>query len=243
MLMTGLIYPGVVTGLAGLLFPKQADGSLLARDGKTVGSARIGQSFALPYYFHPRPSAAGSGYVGDSSSGTNKGPTDRKLADTLIAQAVDSAVKNDGAVKGRIPADMVTSSGSGLDPDISPANADLQVARVAAARNASPAAVRALVAAHTRSIPRFRGLAPLPPTQRSATSLTHPRCVGSVSPPFQSEVNHVTPSPRQCPGAGVRPPFGANVGAGHRLGKEGSSGRHIRAASRDPDQVGSLCVR
>ena len=136
--------------LAGLLFPRQAGGSLVVRDGRTVGSALIGQSFAAPYYFHPRPSAAGAGYVGDSSSGTNKGPTDRKLADTLIAQAVDSAVKNDGGVKGRIPADMVTSSGSGLDPDISPANADLQVARVARARNASPDTVRAFVVAHTQ---------------------------------------------------------------------------------------------
>jgi potassium-transporting ATPase KdpC subunit len=150
MVITGLVYPGVVTGLAGLLFPGQSNGSLVARDGKTVGSALIGQSFAAPYYFHPRPSAAGSGYVGDSSSGTNKGPTDRKLADTLIGQAVDSAIKNDGAVKGRIPSDMVTSSGSGLDPDIAPANAALQVARVAAARNAPPAVVQALVASHTQ---------------------------------------------------------------------------------------------
>jgi potassium-transporting ATPase KdpC subunit len=150
MVITGFIYPGVVTALAGLLFPDQANGSLILRDGKPVGSALIGQSFTAPYYFHSRPSAAGAGYVGDSSGGTNKGPTDRKLADTLIAQAVDSAVKNDGAVRGRIPADMVTSSGSGLDPDISPANADLQVARVAVARGASPAQVRALLAAHTQ---------------------------------------------------------------------------------------------
>ena len=148
--ITGLIYPGVVTELAGLLFPRQANGSLVVRDGRTVGSALIGQSFAAPYYFHPRPSAAGAGYVGDSSSGTNKGPTDRKLADTLIAQAVDSAVKNDGGVKGRIPADMVTSSGSGLDPDISPANADLQAARVAGARNASVDAIKALIATRTQ---------------------------------------------------------------------------------------------
>jgi K+-transporting ATPase ATPase C chain len=147
--VTGLIYPGLVTGLAQLLFPRQANGSLLVRDGRPVGSALIGQSFAAPYYFHPRPSAAGSGYAADSSGATNKGPTDRKLADTLIAQAVDSAVKNDGAIKGQIPSDMVTSSASGLDPDISPANAELQVARVARARHLDAAEVRAVLASHT----------------------------------------------------------------------------------------------
>jgi K+-transporting ATPase ATPase C chain len=149
MVITGLLYPGVVTGLAQVLFPHQANGSLIESNGKVVGSALIGQSFASAKYFHPRPSAAGSGYVGDSSSGTNKGPTDRKLADTLVAVAVDSAVKTEGAVKGQVPADMVTSSGSGLDPHISPANAALQVARVAKARNIPPERVRELVAEHT----------------------------------------------------------------------------------------------
>ena len=114
-----------------------------------VGSELIGQAFSSAAYFHPRPSAAGSGYVGDSSGGTNKGPTDRKLAETLIAQAVDSAVKNDGAVKGQTPPDMVTSSASGLDPHISPANAALQIARVAQARRMSEDRVRQIVAAHT----------------------------------------------------------------------------------------------
>lgn len=147
--ITGLIYPGIVTAIAQVVFPAQANGSLVVANGQTVGSRLIGQSFSQAYYFHPRPSAAGSGYVGDSSSGTNKGPTDRKLADTLIAQAVDSAVALDGAVKGRIPSDMVTSSASGLDPDISPANAALQVARVARARGVSVDRVQALVAAHT----------------------------------------------------------------------------------------------
>lgn len=147
--LTGFVYPGIVTGLAQLFFPHQANGSFVDAYGHTVGSTLIGQSFSSPAYFHPRPSAAGSGYVGDSSSGTNKGPTDRKLADTLIAQAIDSAVKNDGAVKGQIPADMVTSSASGLDPHISPANAALQVARVALARGVPAEQVRALVVAHT----------------------------------------------------------------------------------------------
>jgi len=146
--ITGLIYPGVVTGLAQLLFPRQANGSLVRVNGRVVGSALIGQPFAQPYYFHPRPSAAGNGYDDTLSTGTNLGPTSAKLADTLIASAVDSAVKNDGAVKGKIPSDMVTSSGSGLDPHISPANALLQVARVAKARGASDSAVRALVEQH-----------------------------------------------------------------------------------------------
>jgi K+-transporting ATPase ATPase C chain len=152
MAITGFVYPGIVTGIAQLFFPRQANGSLVLGDnGEPVGSALIGQGFAAPDYFHPRPSAAGSGYVGDSSGGTNLGPTSLKLADSLIDPAIDSVVKNDGAVRGRIPSDMVTSSGSGLDPDISPANARLQVARVARERHASPDAVQALVTAHTTS--------------------------------------------------------------------------------------------
>jgi K+-transporting ATPase ATPase C chain len=146
--ITGVIYPGVVTGLAQVLFSRQANGSLVTVNGRVVGSALIGQPFTQPKYFHPRPSAAGNGYDATSSSGTNKGPTDLKLADTLIAQAVDSAVKNDGAKKGSIPADMVTSSASGLDPHISPANAYLQVARVARARGADSSLVRALLDRH-----------------------------------------------------------------------------------------------
>jgi K+-transporting ATPase ATPase C chain len=148
--ITGAVYPGVITGLAQLLFPRQANGSIVTINGKVVGSALIGQPFTKPEYFHSRPSAAGNGYDATASSGTNKGPTDKKLADTLIAQAVDSAIKNDGVVKGQIPSDMVTSSGSGLDPDISPANAYLQVARVARARGADSAKVRALVNSHVQ---------------------------------------------------------------------------------------------
>jgi K+-transporting ATPase ATPase C chain len=148
--ITGIIYPGAVTAVAQLVFPHQANGSLVEAKGRVVGSALIGQTFSQPYYFHPRPSAAGSGYVGDTSSGTNKGPTDRKLADTLIKQAIDSAVSQDGAIKGQIPGDMVTSSGSGLDPDISPENAALQVARVATARHVTATQVQALVASHTQ---------------------------------------------------------------------------------------------
>jgi K+-transporting ATPase ATPase C chain len=148
-LLTGGLYPGVVTGLAQVLFRHQANGSLVEVNGKVVGSSLIGQSFTKPYYFHSRPSAAGAGYDATASGGTNKGPTDRKLADTLIEQAVDSAVAQDHVVKGQIPADMVTSSSSGLDPHISPANAHLQVPRVAGARGVQPAQVQQLVDAHT----------------------------------------------------------------------------------------------
>lgn len=145
---TGLVYPGVVTGLAQVLFPRQANGSLVTVNGRVVGSALIGQPFSRPDYFHGRPSAAGNGYDATASGGTNKGPTDAKLADTLIAQAVANEVASDGAERGRIPADLVTSSASGLDPDISPASARLQVARVAKARGKSAAAVAEILERH-----------------------------------------------------------------------------------------------
>ncbi len=149
--ITGFIYPGVVTGLAQAFFRHQANGSLVEVNGRVVGSALIGQPFTQPYYFHPRPSAAGSGYDAANSGGTNRGPTDAKLADTLIAGAIDSAVRNDHVVKGNIPSDMVTASGSGLDPHISPANAHLQVPRVAAARGRTPDELHRLVDAHTEA--------------------------------------------------------------------------------------------
>lgn len=146
--ITGLLYPGIVTALAQLLFPRQANGSLVVVNGHVVGSALIGQSFTQPYYFHPRPSAAGAGYDDTLSGGTNLGPTSAKLADTMVAGGVANAVKDDGAVRGNIPSDMVTASASGVDPHISPANAFLQVARVARARGVDSAGVRALVARH-----------------------------------------------------------------------------------------------
>jgi K+-transporting ATPase ATPase C chain len=147
--LTGIIYPGVVTGLAQLLFPRQANGSIVEVNGRPVGSALIGQAFTRPEYFHARPSNAGAGYDATASAGTNKGPTDLKLADTLIAGAVAQVVKEDGVQRGKIPTDMVTASGSGLDPHISPANAEAQVVRVARARGLSPDEVRAAVARHT----------------------------------------------------------------------------------------------
>ncbi len=150
MVITGILYPGAVTAVADFLFPRQADGSLVRVDGRVVGSLLIGQTFAGARYFHGRPSAAGAGYDDTLSGGTNLGPTSAKLADTLVVKAVDSAVKIDHWVKGEIPADLVTSSGSGLDPDISPASAEGQVARVARARGLPEPAVRALVARHTQ---------------------------------------------------------------------------------------------
>lgn len=154
--ITGLVYPGIVTLVAQLFFPRQANGSMITRNGRVIGSALIGQSFDGVKYFHGRPSAAGAGYDATASGGTNRGPTDAKLADTLIARAVDSVVARDGGVRGRIPSDMVTSSASGLDPHISPANAELQVARVARARGLTPDSVHAIVTRHTQ--PRQLGV-------------------------------------------------------------------------------------
>ncbi len=147
--LTGAIYPALITGASQLLFPAQANGSLVTIDGKVVGSALIGQSFTREEYFHSRPSAAGAGYDGAASGGSNKGPTNRKLADTLIAERADSAVATLGVKRGAIPSDLVTASASGLDPHISPANAHLQVGRVARARHADSAAVRRVVDGHT----------------------------------------------------------------------------------------------
>lgn len=148
--ITGLIYPGIVTGLAQLFFARQAQGSLIMTNGQVIGSALIGQRFAGAKYFQPRPSGAGAGYDDTLSAGTNLGPTSAKLADTLIAGAVDSVVTKDGGTRGWIPSDMVTSSASGLDPDISPDNARLQIGRVARARGIAAAAVQALVDRYTQ---------------------------------------------------------------------------------------------
>ncbi|HSU96898.1 MAG TPA: potassium-transporting ATPase subunit C, partial [Gemmatimonadaceae bacterium] len=120
----------------------------ITENGRVIGSRLIGQRFAGARYFHPRPSAAGAGYDPLASGGTNKGPTDRKLADTLIANAVNSIIASDGAHWGGVPADLATSSGSGLDPDISPASAMVQIARVARARNGDSATVAELVTRH-----------------------------------------------------------------------------------------------
>jgi len=148
MVITGLAYPAAVTGVAQLLFPRRANGSLITAHGEVVGSALIGQSFAGAGYFHSRPSAAGAGYDDTLSAGRNLGPTSARL-DTLVMAAVDSERKLDAPPGGDVPADLATASGSGLDPDISPAAAAIQIARVARARHLDSAAVAGIVARFT----------------------------------------------------------------------------------------------
>lgn len=149
-LLTGICYPLAVTGIAQLAFPHQANGSLLPANGKDVGSSLIGQNFGKPEYFHPRPSAAGDkGYDSSSSSASNLGPTNPALADRL-KKDVAAFRKDNPDFTGPIPADAVTTSGSGLDPDISPANAAAQSARVAKARNVTPERLADVIAAHTQ---------------------------------------------------------------------------------------------
>lgn len=147
-ILTGLIYPGIVTGLCQILFHRQANGSMLDVNGQAVGSALIGQNFSRPQYFQPRPSAAGNGYDGSSSNGSQYGPTNQKLIDR-VKTSVDQFRKDNPDYTGPIPADAVTASASGLDPDISPANAAAQAARVAKARGVSLQNVQQLVAQHT----------------------------------------------------------------------------------------------
>ncbi len=145
--ITGLAYPLVVTGIATVAFPWQAHGSLLVRGDATIGSALLAQRFTDDGYFWPRPSAAGDdGYDAAGSGGSNLGPIDARL----LARVGKSVVDLHGADgTARVPVDLVTASGSGLDPHITPAGAEFQVARIAAARHVSPGAMRLLVAAHT----------------------------------------------------------------------------------------------
>jgi K+-transporting ATPase ATPase C chain len=147
--VTGVVYPLVVTGIAKGVFPTQADGSLLERDGKAVGSALIGQPFSDPKYFWSRPSATGPmPYNAGASSGSNLGPLNPALADAVKGR-IEALQKADPDNKARVPVDLVTASSSGLDPHISPAAAEYQVVRVAKVRGLPPEKVRALVAEHT----------------------------------------------------------------------------------------------
>jgi potassium-transporting ATPase KdpC subunit len=144
----GLIYPLVVTGLGQLFFPAQANGGMIVRSGQLVGSRLIGQPFSADKYFHPRPSAAGNGYdpVAASGGASNLGPTNKQLIDRVKGDVDKLRAENPNAA---IPVDLVTTSGSGLDPDISPAAAEFQIPRVAKARQMTEADLRAFVAKHT----------------------------------------------------------------------------------------------
>jgi potassium-transporting ATPase KdpC subunit len=143
----GLIYPFVVTGLAQVLFHDKANGQLLYKNGELVGSRIIGQPFSAPQYFHSRPSAAGNGYDAANSGGSNFAPTNKKLIDRVAGDVAASQVDHPGT---DVPIDLVTASGSGLDPDITPAAAEFQVARIARERHLSEDAVRKLVVQHTQ---------------------------------------------------------------------------------------------
>ncbi|KQT83887.1 potassium-transporting ATPase subunit KdpC [Aurantimonas sp. Leaf443] len=147
-ILLGILYPAAMTAIAGVAMPEQAHGSLVTRDGRPVGSSLIGQAFTQPEYLQGRPSAAGSGYDASASSGTNLGPTSARLAERL---KTDGAAMTSATGASRLPADAITTSGSGLDPDVSPAYADLQVARIAGARGVEADIVRRVIAANSAS--------------------------------------------------------------------------------------------
>lgn len=152
-LITGVIYPLGMTGIAELLFPRQANGSLVVIRGRVVGSELIGQQFTSPRYFHGRPSAAGNGYDAANSGGTNLGPTSKKLVTEVKDAAGKARIENPAAM---VPVDLVTSSASGLDPDITPAAAYFQIPRVAKVRGLPESLVRSLVGKHIEG--RFLGV-------------------------------------------------------------------------------------
>ena len=145
--MFGILYPLAVTGLAQVLFPKRANGQLIEKNGRIVGSRIIGQMFTEPGYFHSRPSRAGSGYDATASSGSNLGPTNKTLIDRVKTDVQKAQAENPSTP---VPVDLVTASGSGLDPEISPAAAEFQIPRVARERTMKEDDVRTLVQKHTK---------------------------------------------------------------------------------------------
>jgi potassium-transporting ATPase KdpC subunit len=145
-ILLGLIYPLVITGLAQVLFRDKANGQIIVRNGEAIGSRLIAQPFTEAKYFHPRPSSAGNGYDAANSNGSQLGPTNQKLIDRVKGDVATLQQENPGQP---IPVDLVTMSASGLDPDISPANAEFQIPRVARARGVSEAALRELVKKYT----------------------------------------------------------------------------------------------
>src|SRR5438105_10182071 len=145
-ILLGIVYPLLVTGIARVLFPDKANGQLIQRDGRTVGSRILGQAFTGPGYFHSRRSAAGNGYDAANSGGTNLGPTNQKLIDRVRGDTISLQAENPGRP---IPVDLVTTSASGLDPHISPAAAEFQILRVACERGITEEQTRQLVVKHT----------------------------------------------------------------------------------------------
>lgn len=184
-ILLGFLYPAAMTAVAGVAFPGQAGGSIVSRDGRAVGSVLIGQAFTEAGYLHPRPSAAGDGYDGAASSGTNLAPTSAKLADRLKADGAAMSRATGAAV---LPADAITTSGSGLDPDVSPAFAEIQVERIAKARGMPAETVRRIIADGTSG--RTLGLLGEPRVNVLAVNLAldaaaataHP---GAASPPAE----------------------------------------------------------
>src|SRR5580704_3383653 len=150
--LTGIIYPLAVFGIAQTIFPRQAGGSIIIASNKVVGSSLIGQNFSSPRYFQSRPSAAGDkGYDASNSSGSNLGPTNKALISAVQQRVKDTTEANPGIDANEVPIDLVTTSGSGLDPEISPAAAEIQVARVAKARGLGEDDVRLLVSQNLRT--------------------------------------------------------------------------------------------
>jgi len=146
-ILLGVIYPLVITGLAQLIFPRQANGQLILKDGKLIGSSIIAQGFSSPGYFHPRPSFAGNGYDPTNTNGSQLGPTNQKLVDRVKGDVANAQAENPSMP---VPIDLVTGSGSGLDPHITPASAEFQLARVAKERTTTVEQLRALVQKHTQ---------------------------------------------------------------------------------------------